>query len=455
MPTLISGISGVRGLVDDGFDEAVVERYVRGLHQLLEPGPLVLARDTRPSGPRFHEVARKTLLSLGRPLLDCGIVPTPTAQWMVKATSAAGGVIITASHNPIAWNALKFMGREGLFLDQEQHRRLLEILEKESETPGAAGKAQLQDVKDAVERHVKSTLTLEGVNPAAVRERRFKVVVDTVNGAAYQALPELLRALGCEVEELYCRPTGEFRRPPEPLPESLRDLSQRVTTLGADLGLATDPDGDRLALVDERGRPVGEENTIVLAAYQVLQRVVPGDHRPVVTNLSTTRALDDIAAKFGRRVLRTPVGEIHVARKMQEVGAIIGGEGNGGVIYPPSHYGRDSLVGSALVLSLLAETGKLLSQIVDELPQYVIVKMKLETPHTTPRELVQRLAERYSEANPDLQDGIKLSWQDRWVHVRASNTEPILRIFAEAPDAKAAQELAQRFREELLQLQKN
>lgn len=454
MPILISGISGVRGIINDGFDERVVEVYTRAFAQLMDKGRIVIAQDSRPSGEMFKGVVEKVLNQLGCEIIDCGICPTPTAQLMVKDLDARGGIIVTASHNPIEWNALKFVGDEGLFLDSDEHKQLQIELEKvkaadslHSELTGSVTK-----LDDRIERHIENVMALDLVNVDAIQELRPKVVIDAINGAGSEALPAFLERIGCEVFPINCDNDGNFVHTPEPLPENLMELRKTVSKEGADIGIATDPDADRLAVIDGNGNPLVEEYTLVLAAYHALRHAAEDDRRPLVTNLSSTKALDDLAERYGRRVLRTPVGEIHVARKMQQIDTLIGGEGNGGVILAESHLGRDSLVASGLILSLMAETRQSIRAIADDLPRYEMVKDKINVQGYQPADILQSLADKYASLVPNLEDGVKISWKDRWVHFRASNTEPIVRIFAEGSSQTVAASLVNEFKTEIQDL---
>lgn len=451
MPILISGISGVRGIINDGFDEGVVETYTRAFAQLMDNGRIVIAQDSRPSGEMFKGVVERTLSQLGCEIIDCGICPTPTAQLMVKDLNARGGIIVTASHNPIEWNALKFVGDEGLFLDSEEHARLqVELAKVKDAGPlTVAPTGTVTKLDERIERHIENVMALDLVNVEAIKERRPKVVIDAINGAGSEALPTFLERLGCEVHRINCDNDGNFVHTPEPLPENLMELRSTVSRLGADIGIATDPDADRLAVIDGLGNPLVEEYTLVLAAYHALRHAGEDDRRPLVTNLSSTMALDDLAERYDRKVLRTPVGEIHVAKKMQQVDSLIGGEGNGGVILAESHLGRDSLVASGLILSLMAETGQSIREIADGLPRYEMVKDKINVQGYEPGEILNSLAEKYASLSPNLEDGVKIIWKDRWVHFRASNTEPIVRIFAEGSSQTVAASLVAEFKTEI------
>lgn len=454
MTILISGISGVRGIINDGFDEEVVKVYTRAFAQLMDNGRIVIAQDSRPSGEMFKAVVEETLSQLGCEIIDCGICPTPTAQLMVKDLNARGGIIVTASHNPIEWNALKFVGDEGLFLDSDEHKQLQIELAKVNEAgPLTAERSgSVTKLDDRLERHIQNVMALDLMNVPAIRALKPKVVIDAINGAGSEVLPAFLERLGCEVIPINCDNDGNFVHTPEPLPENLMELRSTVSRVGADIGIATDPDADRLAVIDANGNPLVEEYTLVLAAYHALRHAKEDDRRPLVTNLSSTKALDDLAERYGRQVLRTPVGEIHVARKMQQQDSLIGGEGNGGVILAESHLGRDSLVASGLILSLMAETKQSIREIADDLPRYEMVKDKINVQGYQPADILQSLAEKYASLTPNLEDGVKISWKDRWVHFRASNTEPIVRIFAEASTRTIAASLVNEFKTEIQDL---
>ncbi|MCF7823738.1 MAG: phosphoglucosamine mutase [Candidatus Marinimicrobia bacterium] len=454
MSILISGISGVRGIIGDGFDEDVVKKYTQAFAQLMNNGRIIIAQDSRPSGAMFKDVVETTLRRMDCEIVDCGICPTPTAQLMVKNLKAQGGIIVTASHNPIEWNALKFVGAEGLFLDSSEHEKLqLELAKiKQTGLSTAPPRGEVSKLDDRIERHIKNVMALDLVNLEAIQVRRPKVVVDAINGAGSEALPMFLERLGCEVVRMNCDNDGNFVHTPEPLPENLTDLRNEVSRQKADIGIATDPDADRLAVIDEFGNPLVEEYTLVLAAYHALRNAAEEDRRPIVTNLSTTMALDDLAQRYHRQVIRTPVGEIHVARKMQQVDSLIGGEGNGGVILAESHLGRDSLVASGLILSLLAETGQSIREIANDLPRYEMVKDRISVQGYNPGDILKALAEKYASLSPNLEDGVKITWKGRWVHFRASNTEPIIRIFAEGATRTVAASLVNEFKTEIQNL---
>lgn len=446
---LIVSVSGVRGIVGTDLVPELVARFAASFGLLVardRDATVVLGRDARVSGPMFAAAAQAGLQSVGCRVVDCGLVPTPTLQLAVEYHHAAGGIAITASHNPAEWNALKFVGPDGLFLDGADARALVDRAER-----GELGRSSWDRLgtvardDGAVRRHVDAVLRLDVLRPARIRRRKLTVALDCVRGAGGTIMPLLLRRLGCRVAGLDLEPDGRFPRAPEPVPEHLGGLSELVRRRRADLGMAVDPDVDRLALVDERGEPIGEDYTLAFAVRAVLEGRGPG---PVVINLSTSLVVEDAARACGAGVVRTPVGEANVARAMRGAGAVIGGEGNGGVILPALHLGRDAPVGAALVLGLLARTGKRVSELVADQPRYAIVKAR------APRgpDLAGAYAElrrRFPDAAMDQQDGLRLAWAGRWLHVRPSGTEPVVRLIAEAPTREAAAALIGAAREVL------
>jgi len=442
---LIESLSGVRGH-DLELTEEIVKSYAHAFAEYCTGAKILLGRDTRPSGKHIADLMIGALRDAGKTVIDLSICPTPTVQFAVIDQNAAGGIVVTASHNPLPWNGLKFIGSDGIFLDGNEMLRLkgrrLEIAENLDQIRKLNGSSRSYD--NAIDDHIQSVLNIPYLNRDLIRKARFKVVADAVNGAGYRAIPELLSRLGCTVVELNCSAAKPFPRAPEPLPENLDELSQAVLANQADLGLAVDPDGDRLAIVSDSGEPICEEYTLVLAELLVLSKSAKLDSK-VVTNLSTTMAVDDVARRYDAEVIRTPIGEINVVKKMQEVGAVIGGEGNGGVILPEAHLGRDSLVGTALVLQLLAEKARPISKLMQELPHYEMIKLKVSRGNLQLADIVADLKKLAKPEKIDTQDGIKFIWRDRWVHLRPSNTEPIIRIYAEAADKQFAQAAATPF----------
>jgi len=436
---LMVSISGVRGIVGDGLTPDLVTAYAAAFGIYCRRGKIVMGRDTRTSGEMLRHATLAGLLSVGCEVLDCRIAPTPTIQLAVEKSGAGGGIAITASHNPAPWNALKFFSGAGLFLDEKQAAEVFRL--KETWHEGCATWDKMGSVapyENAIEEHISAVLACPLFDLAAIRKRSFKVGLDTVCGAGGMLLPQLLAELGCQVVKINSELTGLFPHNPEPLPENIGALGTVVRENRCEIGFAVDPDADRLAIVDETGAPVGEENTLVLAARLVLSKQIG----PVVANISTTRALDDVARQAGAPMHRTKVGEIHVVRKMQEVKAVIGGEGNGGVIFPAIHLARDSAVGIAMALQSLVESGGTLSGLMKTLPHYEIAKRKLPIGNLNAQEVLAHLSQQFKSNEQDHTDGLKVLRADGWFHVRPSNTEPILRIYAEAPTMKQAESLA-------------
>jgi phosphomannomutase len=438
---LMVSVSGVRGRVGDGLTPAVISKFAAGFGAwaLARGGSrtIVVGRDSRVSGPMFHRATIAALQSVGCDVLDVGLAPTPTIQMAVEDAHAAGGLAITASHNPIEWNALKFIGPSGLFLDADEGAAMRAVVESEIAyaTWDTLGNVT-QDTK-AIDRHIERVLQLHFIQVDRIRARKFRVALDCANGAGGAIIPALLERLGCEVKGVNLETNGRFPRPPEPIAVNLGELERLVLLTSADVGLATDPDVDRLALVSDAGKAIGEDWTLALAARLAL-RYRKG---PVVANLSTSRIVDDVAAEAGATVIRAPVGEVNVALRMRSEGAAIGGEGNGGVILSELHLGRDAPVGVAMLLQMLVEDGEPLSKVIARYPQYRIVKDKLDRPNAPLDTVYSSLRAGFPDAVVDTQDGLRLSWDDRWVHVRPSGTEPIVRVIAEAPTDDEAHDL--------------
>ena len=443
---LMVSVSGVRGRVGEALTPEVIARYAAGFGAWAiargKGRTVVVGRDSRVSGPMFHRATLAALQSVGADVIDVGLAPTPTIQLAVEHHHAAGGLAITASHNPIEWNALKFIGASGLFLDGDEGRAMRAVAD--GTIPRAAWSAlgAVREDRDAIARHIAAVLALPMIDVARIRARKFNVALDCVHGAGGAIMPALLDQLGCTVTAIGLETDGRFPRPPEPVADNLGDLEALVKESGAEIGLATDPDVDRLALVSDRGRAIGEDWTLALAARLVLR----SRKGPLVVNLSTSRIMDDVAREAGASVVRAPVGEVNVAIRMREERAAIGGEGNGGVILSELHLGRDAPVAVALILQLLAEDRVPLSQIVARYPKYSIVKDKLDRPAAPLDAVYAALRKAFADASADTQDGLRLAWADRWVHVRPSGTEPIVRVIAEAPTESAARELVSRSR---------
>ncbi len=445
---LMVSVSGVRGRVGEGLTPEVIAHFAAAFGAYaLRRGPgkrVVIGRDSRVSGPMFLRAATAALQSVGCDVVDVGIAPTPSVQLAVEDLGAAGGLAVTASHNPIEWNALKFIGPTGMFLDAEEGREMRAFLDGEIPRAGWRDLGAWEEDEGAIQRHLDRILAIPFLDVERIRERRFHVALDCVRGAGGRIFPRLLEALGCTVTAINLETDGLFPREPEPVAENLKELEDLVVRSGADVGLATDPDVDRLSLVSGEGRAIGEDYTLALAAKLVLA------HRPgvVVTNLSTSRLLEDVTAAAGTPLVRAPVGEINVARRMQSEQATIGGEGNGGVILPDVHLTRDAPVAAALILQLLAETGEGLGALADGIGRYEIVKEKVDRPAQPLDQVYDLLAERLGAPEVDRQDGLRLAWpaERRWAHLRPSGTEPIVRVIAEAPTRGEAEALVETLR---------
>ena len=437
IPTLKISISGVRGVVGESLTPGLLVRFAQAFGTYTGPGTIVVGRDPRTSGEMVRQAVLAGLLSTGCRVVDLGVCPVPTVQLLVRERRARGGIAITASHNPAEWNALKFVNAEGLFLTGPQALQLLDIYHQGEYTKvtGAEMRAVEHDA-GALDVHIEAVLDALGTLPSGPpRDRKLRVVVDSCNGAGSVVAPRLVEALGAEVVGINVTPDGSFPRGAEPVPENLTALCAAVRAHNADLGFAQDMDADRLAVVNERGVPVGEEYTLVLAARYVLGK----ERGPVVANLATTHALESVAREFGCPAYRSRIGEANVAEEMRRVGAVVGGEGNGGVIYPRINFARDSLVGMALVLHLLADTGRTVSELVAELPPHFMSKQKLNCRSDRVGAVLKKIRAEYAHLPVDLRDGVKVTTPDGWFLVRGSNTEPIIRIVAEADtEARAA-----------------
>ena len=439
---LITSISGIRGIYGKTLTNSIASDYIQSFSNIQSKGKILLAQDSRPHGQEIYKSACEILTSLGRDVLSCGIIPTPTAQFIIKEQNLAGGIVITASHNPIEWNGLKFLDNDGCFLNADKMEK---VLSKNNQSV-IDNIGKIIESKSAYQEHIKNILNLDCIDINKIKNKKFKVVVDTVNGAAYKALPELLDSLNCNIVKIHCNNDGTFPRGTEPIPSHLDDLSKAVTKHNADIGFATDPDADRLAIVDNNGNPIGEESTLVLALEAYLKYYK--DSQNIVTNLSTSMAVDVIAHKYNSTVQRSYVGEINVVEKMKELGSIIGGEGNGGVILEESHLGRDSLVASALVLNHLAQSNLPFNKIVENIPRFVMIKDKITLQNDIDFNNIKNQFK-----NDDVSfiqgDGLKIVWKNKWVHIRKSNTEPIIRIISEANNHNLAEGLIDSIRQKI------
>lgn len=454
--SLIKSISGIRGTIGgksgDGFTPIDIVKFTSAygawvIGETNNP-KVVIGRDARISGEIVSKLVSATLQAMGIHVIDLGLSTTPTVEFAVPLENAGGGIILTASHNPIQWNALKLLNAKGEFISDAEGKEILEKADKEDFTFAEVKKlGSYTQIDDYIDRHIQHVLDLELVDVEAIKARNFKIVVDAVNSTGGIAIPKLLRALGVtEIEEMYCTPDGLFPHNPEPLPENLRDIILKLEKGSFDLGIVVDPDVDRLAFINEDGSTFGEEYTLVAVADYVLSRT-PGN---TVSNLSSTRALRDVTEKRGGKYTASAVGEVNVVTQMKAVNAVIGGEGNGGIIYPTSHYGRDAMVGVGLFLTHLAKFGKTISRLRASYPNYYISKNKIElTPQIDVYKILLEIKDKYKKHPINDIDGVKIEFEKEWVHLRKSNTEPIIRIYSESDSEATAEHLAKKIMQDI------
>jgi phosphomannomutase len=458
MPLMVS-ISGIRGVIGESLTPETVTRYASAFvtycrRQVDGPPTIVVGGDGRITGKPVMDTLCGALVLAGAKVINIGVCPTPTVQLAIEHTRAQGGIAVTASHNPMQWNGLKFLAATGLFLDGAENAEFWKIAKEEPRYQpwNAIGKEEID--RTWLKRHIDMVLKLPLFNVEVIRRRKFTIVLDAVNAAGGMIVPDLLNQLGCKVVEMNCDVSGIFQHTPEPLPENLTDLCGGVAAAHADLGIAVDPDVDRLVLINEEGKPYGEEYTVTTAVDFVLKQRARLQNAPttprVAINLSTTRAVEDVGKRYGAEVVRTPVGEINVAAKMRDISAIVGGEGSGGVILPAVHLGRDAIVGIGLILQHLAESGGTLSQLKASLPEYAIAKGKLELRGVAPDDVLATMKSRHSaKGKINTEDGLRIDYPEYWVHLRKSNTEPIIRVIAEAPTMDQARSVVDTFRNEI------
>ncbi len=448
---LMVSISGIRGVVGETLTPETIVKYTSAYAEFRNRGHIIIGRDGRNTGKNILDIVVSTLRQMGCNVTDLGICPTPTVALAIEKLKAAGGISITASHNPIMWNGLKFFSSTGLFLDADENLKFWNLAKHPAKYVPWDKQGKYVLYEEFLDEHIRQVLSLSYIDIKKIRARKFKVVLDCVNAAGGIIVPRLLEKLGCEVTPLHCEVTGIFGHIPEPIPENLTELCAKVREVKADIGIAVDPDVDRLVLINEKGEPFVEEYTIATCIDFVLRKEKLNNPKAVV-NLSTTRAVDEIVNRYGGTTYRTAVGEMNVAKKMKEIGATIGGEGSGGVILPKVHMGRDAIVGIGLVLQCLMEFGGTMSELKATLPQYLITKEKIELGNLNADSILKRLQAKYSSAgiiNTD--DGLKIDFPESWVHLRKSNTEPIIRIIAEAHTKTEADELVKKFTAEILE----
>lgn len=453
MSNIIASVSGVRGIYGDNLTPDNINKFTSAFGVYCKSHKkklIVVGRDGRLHGEKISNIVIVNLLLSGYNVVDIGVAPTPTVQLAVEELNAAGGIAVTASHNPQIWNGLKFLNNDGTFLSGKQVTKFLNIAAKGNFIFTGVNNIGMYSEDDTfIEIHIKKLLSLPVINTKAIKSRKFNIVVDAVNASGSFIVPELLRRLGCNVIELYCDGSGIFPHTPEPLPENLQKLCSAVKKYDADLGISIDPDADRLVIITDKGEPFIEENSITTAVNYVLKKS-KSNNCAVVVNLSTTRAVNDVAEIYGAKVFRSPVGEINVVDEMKKRQAVVGGEGSGGVILPELHYGRDSLAGIGLLLSEFAEFDGTVSDYKKSLPQYYILKTKLEDVKN-PDKILEKVLTIYKTKNCRITktDGVKLDFPDYWIHLRKSNTEPIIRIIVEAADKNTAAKIVKDFRKSL------
>ena len=432
----IISISGIRGILGESLTSDNIIKFSKAFASYTGHKRIVIGRDGRLYGDIIEKIVESTLLLSGCEVINLGMVPTPTIALAVEALKANGGISITASHNPQVWNGMKFINSKGIFLDAVENKKFLKHVKKgKSKNPEHV--KQIEYYPGFDDYHISRVLNITSVNVSKIRRRKFRAVVDCVNASGSFIIPKLLEKLGCDVIEVDCDGTGVFGRLPEPVPENLKKTTVAVKRYKADIGIVVDPDADRLVLITENGEPFIEENTIVTAIRHVLKNV-PKNERIAVVNLSTTRAADDVVKKLGGKLCKSPVGEINVIKKMKRFKAIAGGEGSGGVIVPEVHYGRDSLVGIAVILSELADFGGSVSQYKKTLPEYYILKTKFELKSVNPDKIFRYIKKKYRAFPMNEEDGLRIDFETSWVNFRKSNTEPIMRIITEGKTLSAA-----------------
>lgn len=451
MKNLMTSVSGLRGIVGSSLTPEIAIKYVHSFAQKLTGQKVVVGGDPRVSFKVLHPLVKSVLLASGCDVIDVGIAPTPTIEIATKLQKAGGGIAITASHNPIQWNGLKFIGPDGCFLPEKEIAELYQWAESRKKIyVNWKELGSVESYGQAIEDHLNIIFSLEYIDIDKIRERKFKVAVDCVNGAGAQIITRMLERFGCEIIGLNLEPSGYFAHTPEPVPQNLVDLAVAVKENNADIGFAIDPDADRCAIIGGDGNPLGEEYTLALAVKFILGKKL--GH--VVVNLSTSRAIDDIVQYYNCLLLKSKVGEINVSEKMKEVGAVIGGEGNGGVILPEVHLGRDSATAVALTLQHLAEFGGSISDLKQTLPQYYILKDKAPIGDVEPDKVVELFAEKFHDQQLDFTDGLRIDRPDSWIHLRKSNTEPIMRIIVEARTPEISWRMLQETKELISSLNK-
>ena len=432
---LIKSVSGIRGIYNQSLliNDIISHAFAFSEIQSNHTSPILIARDSRLSGPEISNHIIGFFKKHGRDIIDCGIIPTPTAQFVTDKFDIAGAIVITASHNPQQWNGMKFIDSDGTFLNKDKNKKLFEFAESInlSNLKEKKSESKCSTFIESIDLHVNNVLNIDFLEVDKIKNKKFKIVLDTINGASCVGFKKLLQELNCEIIHINDQPNGIFDRNPEPKTENIKDVGRVVLEHSADLALITDPDGDRLAVIDNKGQIMIEENTLVLCTDEFLNKTQ--NKNAVVTNLSTTAALEDITKKYNVDVIRSAVGEINVVNKMKECDALIGGEGNGGVILTESHYGRDAFVGAIIILNYLATNNLTMNEAQQKIPKYYMLKEKIEIDNQLTAEIIsQKIKQHFRELTFDETDGIKVIDENFWIHIRQSNTEPIIRIYIES-----------------------
>lgn len=441
----IVSISGIRGIFGESLVPENIIKYTTAFAKYCGCKRIVIGRDGRLNGDIIEKIIESTLLFSGCEVINLGVAPTPTVSLAVEELKAAGGIAITASHNPQEWNGMKFISSKGIFLDAEENVDFLSYVHNTDNSYVPVEKVQPHEYyTDFLNYHMNCALDIKSVNVKKIKKRKFKVVVDCVNSSGSKVVPKLLEKLGCKVIKIDCDSSGIFTRKPEPIPENLKRTCKEVKKYKADLGIIVDPDADRLVIITEKGEPFGEENTITTVVKHILSSVKPSK-RIAAVNLSTSRSVDDIVKSLDGKLYKAAVGEINVIKKMKEVKAIVGGEGSGGVILPEVHYGRDSLVGIAIILSEFAEFKGKVSEYKKSLPEYYIRKAKIDLTGINPDSIFEFLQRKYKDYPQNFEDGLRIDFETSWANFRKSNTEPIIRIITEAKSPTEAEDMQAKF----------
>ena len=444
----IISISGIRGIFGESLTPENIVKYTTAFAKYIGRKKIVIGRDGRMGGELVEKLIETTLLFNGCEVVNIGIAPTPSISLAVETLKASGGISITASHNPQEYNGMKFISSKGIFLDAEENNELWKYFDDTSNNYVTADKIkQIEYYPGFLNYHISRALDISSVNIKKIKKRKFKVVVDCVNSSGSVIIPALLNKLGCKVIKVDCDTSGIFTRKPEPIPENLKHTCKVVKKHKADIGIVIDPDADRLVIITEKGEPFGEENTITTVVKHVLSKAKLSK-RIAAINLSTSRSVDDVVNSLGGKLFKAPVGEINVIKKMKEVKAIVGGEGSGGVILPEVHYGRDSLVGVAVILSEIAEFGGKVSEYKNALPQYHIRKSKISLENIDPDKILEFLNNKYADLSRNNDDGLRIDFETGWANFRKSNTEPIIRIITEAKTAMESEDMQKKFNDE-------